>query len=276
MHLKERTLPTETTDLDAICYRRNFVSFVVARADFAEEQEALGKPLPEPIRAEINKRFEISEPRSIQATTVKVQPSTGEMKSEKSETQVHWHFRSKDGFRRAAISPEFVTVEYTAFDRFETLNSDFRLMVSCLERAGVDPLVRRLGLRYVNTIELPFREATKPDALDWEGLIDQRLLAGLSFTPEEDRWATARYFSNSCLSFQDAQLTLNYGIFNDDYPQPARKRQFILDIDASSSKDLTPANLLLRLEKNHRLIQSYFERAIGPQLRALMEPTQNG
>lgn len=97
----------------------------------------------------------------------------------------------------------------------------------------------------MNTIELPFREATEPDALDWEGRLHQRLLAGLSFTPEEDRWATARYFSNSCLSFQDAQLTLNYGIFNDDYPQPARKRQFILDIDASSSKDLTPANLLL-------------------------------
>jgi uncharacterized protein (TIGR04255 family) len=121
----------------------------------------------------------------------------------------------------------------------------------------------RVGLRYVNNLTIENKET-----LDWESLIQSKLLSLFTFYPDPKK--VSRVFNNLELNLGDFNLRFQYGMHNPDFPAPIKKRNFILDYDAYSSNLQDLNDITRNLDKFHQEIQNLFEICITDELRGIM------
>jgi len=250
-------------------YNTNFLTQVLIRADFLHgsfpltgaPDETLLAPLSEfPLRSTVNRtKNEIRLEKTPQ----------GPVKNTRTIQFGEHNFFTADKLRHVALCSEYVFLECRRYEDYAGMKEDFLAVTDAIAAANPNLSIQRLGMRYINEIKLPDASAGTGLGADfWANYVNEFLLGGLRFAANDG--ALARQMNSTELNYGADRATIKYGIFNSEYPQPNRRREFILDIDTYCVEKLAPDALAARLDAFHTAACSVFETAITDKLRAKM------
>jgi len=217
--------------------------------------------MPGELATTSKKYFPILEPKEIALQKLTIGPSAPQV--EKADTIREWHLWGKEREKHLVITQFFMFIEFTRYSTFEDFGAHFTTLVDSLFDVSKELRVRRLGLRYINNIELAGR-----NSFSWSTYLNRNLLS--IFKLSQDKAKIARAFHNLELNLGDYTLRFQYGMPNPDYPAPIRKRIFVLDYDAYSVGVLTKDEIRQSLPVLHDEIESMFESCITDKLRGMM------
>lgn len=247
-------------------YRRPFLNQAIIRLDFASPLEAVAKALPKKVTGMVTRAFPIAEPEKYLAKDLRI---TKESTKESVSEGTKWIFHSRDKEKTLTIVPEAIFIIYRKYDSFESVIGDFLPVTSALFDSYKELQGSRIGLRYINKIEL-----ADENVFEWGEYLGSNLLS--IFDVAADKSKISRAFHNLILNYGDFLISFQYGMHNPDFPSVIRKKVFILDFDSYHRGPLGVEDLSEYLQKFHRQIRELFESVISDKLRELMEPEEDG
>lgn len=177
-----------------------------------------------------------------------------------------WKIEAKDGTHFVEIDRSSFAIIFNDYDRFSSAYTHIETTFNqFFEQINSIKDIRRVGLRYVNEIEIKAADFTK-----WSDFIQECLTKHFDFY--QDTSKLRRSMHSDVIAYdEDTSINLNYGIFNKYFPAPIVEPQFILDIDAYSTFAVKVQDCLGMLKKYNEAIAIYFERSITEGLREKME-----
>jgi uncharacterized protein (TIGR04255 family) len=179
-----------------------------------------------------------------------------------------WQHREKEGGDKIiSLSFDFLAIEYnqSEFKHFPEFNENFKSIYSAFQELYKVKEFPRIGLRYINEIDIP-----EGNPLDWDSLISESLVSSVK----------AGYVDGMKLSISmhqlhtiknDISVLFQYGIFNPDYPNPVARKQFILDYDCYIPSPTADSEVLECVKQLNSVAEEMFEQSIENGLRDRME-----
>ncbi len=204
-------------------YKRNYLSSVFLRLDFDKVELNFLK--------EFHKSIEGTFPY-LESTTM-VNAMVVNMNPKKIQTSdLHktvWIFHNATKSKKLEISTDNIVMEYKKYINKKDLLND----VSCifepfLKAAGIKT-INRIGLRYRNEINLNEIK----ENFTWDRYISSNLISSLKFI-KASKGKNARAMGQLVLKYDDADITFNFGLLNNDFPAEVLRKEFILDYDCYS------------------------------------------
>lgn len=261
LRLRNGIMPGAVTNLTKICYKRNYLSQVIARIDFLSPLKEVQHRLPPNLVREFGKLFPIPEPLQVVEEEVTFSVKAVDRKRQQ---LTEWRFHDLKRENTLTVVPRtclLVCSKYQSFDLLrQTLDAIFVVLFASFPEAQPS----RLGLRYVNNINL----SDGSDPTDWSDIVSHKLLGLFSF--EEDKSKICRVFHNLELDYGSHSLTFQFGMHNPDFPAVIRRKLFVLDYDAHKAGTFDRADVIPSFDEFHSTIQSQFERSIERKLRDLL------
>ena len=242
-----------------ICYKKNFLTEVIARIDFLNPIISIPNEINPKFSKKVTSHFPQNEPEKSIINKVEFGPTP----SFKTEEFTIWRFWNKTRTQQLVILPDAIFVSCTTYENYEKLINPFVDIYSSLIEYYPESITKRIGLRYINNIEL-----SEKDPFNWSPYINSYLLANMKYC--EDKSITARIFNTIVFKYPDFILQFKYGIHNPDYPSPIKKKIFVLDYDAFVQEGKTPEEIPTQLLSFHGKIQENFEKSIKDKLREKM------
>ena len=250
-------------------YEKNFITQVVLRADFVPGTMPAAPTPGEDVLAVLD-GFPTRNTLNRAKTEVKIQKTPqGPVKNTSTRNFLEHNFLTEDKTRRVALCTDYVFLEERRFESYAALRDLFTDVTDALAAQYPGMKLRRLGMRYINEIRLPEADAGPGLGAEfWEQYVNPLLLGGLRFAANDG--ALSRHMCSTELNYGIDRATIRYGIFNQEYPKPNRRRNFILDIDTYCQAELLPTAVPGKLEDFHTAACSVFEAAVTNALRARM------
>jgi uncharacterized protein (TIGR04255 family) len=245
-----------------IFYGKNFVKEVVARVDFLNPLPGVDIALPVPLTEEAIRTFPIAEPREAVRRQMQFGPEGVTSSEEKIK---EWNFHGKERTKHLTIGGQAVLVQHTVYETFDVVKAEFVGILGRVAELFEGIQAQRVGLRYINAIDLP-----EPNPTDWSAYLAPQLLSLFAFPPEPERFALSRLFHNLELSFETFNLRYRFGMHNPDYPARIRQKVFTLDLDAYTHSVIDMRGAARLFDDFHLKIQQYFELSITENLRRIM------
>ena len=246
---------------DEICYKRNYLTSVIARIDFPSPLKQVSKGLPRPMVDLIKEMFPVPEPKPFVAQ--EMQFSNMQVKQRRVNEGIEWNFHGENKEKTLTIGPSALFVNWRQYNSYQDLKNEF--LRTALEFLGhyKGTQISRIGMRAINELKM---DEQKP--LDWSEYVNPELLHLLDFG--EDTKFLSRAFHNLESNFGDFNLRFQFGMHNPDYPAKIVKKVFILDFDAYY-QGLTDRDQLTECcDRYHEKLQEYFEASITDKLREKM------
>lgn len=250
---------------DKICYERTFLKEVILRIDFPAPLSKLARTIPSKLTKAALSNFPVSESQKVQAQELQFS-ATGISTNSREETQ--WVFHGKEREKTLVIAPQHIVLSSRAYKTYEELTDNFFRVAEALKIIEPEIVINRMGLRYVNIIDLG-----EGDPLDWSDYVNESLLGMLDFNGRKSR--LSRAFHVLEYNFDEINLKCQFGIANPDYPAIVKRRQFVLDMDAYSTSAYDLDELVRIIDLAHAHTQDFFESSIGAQTRKLMKQRKN-
>lgn len=252
-------MPTKTK-----CYRQNFLSQVILRADFGTSPIELLSERTKFTDA-IAKKFPHVSQKSLVSVQFEVTPGEpGNVKHTPIGNQ--WtHTKTVAGTAKTVLSTQFLSLEYGPgdYESFDAFFKEFTFLTKQLTKTfGAFPL-DRIGLRYVNEIRLPGK------AMDWEDIVRKEMVTAVT-TPSATGGRLLRSMHQVVELHEQDQVLLNYGLFNPDFPAPAVQRYFVIDVDCSRTGVIPINEALTCVKKLNDRAGEVFESSIEDGLREIM------
>lgn len=259
-------------NLVKVCYKRNFLSEVVARIDFIDQPSSLkGLHLPTVIQTAVKKRYQIFEPskgiiRGFEVT------NQGVSKKDEEEFQ-QWTYHGIDREKSIRISKNSVVVALKTYKDYDEFKLDVLDPIRTIQEAEGDIYIARTGLRFINIF--PDVVSSFEDIQKYFSPMLAGPFAGL-FDPDN----CSRNFLISEYLYGELKLRMQSGIYNPDYPARIKKFDFIVDIDAYVDTPHPFGDIAKTIDELHKEIQRHFEVSITKNLRRRMneskpKPTEN-
>lgn len=246
-------------------YSHNFLSKVIVRIDFATPI-TLTTGLRKKVNSKVKEDFPIyAEEAQVQLMaefTVQKDKSL-EQTARQSTPSKAWTWKNPNTDRRLWLSETELWVEHKKYESYDLLSKQFSTILKLVLMTERDLRSKRLGLRYIDTIDLDEDNPT-----DWEGYFHPSLLTG--FTIADDPTKIARAFNLLETVYDDMQIRFQYGMMNPDYPQVMCRKQFILDHDAYTTELLDKSQIFDVLDNLRKKAKICFEKVITDKLRAKM------
>lgn len=259
--IQRRNMP-----IKQMCYRQNYLSKVILRADFGTNSLSL-ESLTE--RTKFTENISTLFPHVSSAPLVHLQLDVGQGGADgvkHTNVGTQWtHRKTVEGTAQIILEPTFIALEYGPgdYDSFNEFLIEFTFLLEQLSVSFGSFPFDRIGLRYVNEIRLPGK------ALDWIGIIrDELVNAVMASAISGGR--LLRSMHQVVELHGDDQVLFNYGIFNPDFPAPAVQRFFIIDIDCSRNGIIPTNEALVCVKQLNEYASVGFESSIGDGLRDLM------
>ena len=244
-------------------YRKDFLDQVIARVDFAGPLGIAPKGPPQALVGVIKRRFPVADHKKLVTKTVHVSQQETQVRQEEAH---QWLYFSKDRGKVIKVEESALILQYKKgkYESFTKLQRDFLPVAENLCDALPDVQVKRLGLRYVDKIELSEGQPT-----EWGRYLDADLLA--IFTLADDRATICRVLQWLELNYGDMSLRFQCGMPNPDYPAPIKQKVFMLDYDAFCTLLLTKSEIGPCLTQLHDKTRRAFEDVIKDALRKKMK-----
>lgn len=206
-----------------ICYKKSFLTEVVARIDFVAPVTAFEKNIPAKALKKIGSHFPIAEPTESIAQHIEWGPDGGVKQKELRGKQ--WNFFGKEREKQLTIEPGAVFARYTKYSRFEDLKNEFQEAVSSIDQETSGIIAQRFGLRYINQFEFDDLKLSNVNKYFTESL-----LGTMPFNNYGSN--LTRNFHIIELKFDDIDVRFQFGFPNTDYPAVIKRPIFVIDIDA--------------------------------------------
>ncbi|MGB7533967.1 MAG: TIGR04255 family protein [Halobacteriota archaeon] len=247
-------------------YKRNFLSNVLFKLDFP----TLSDYGPEKISAFqilIKKEFQILEEKS--GVRIEHEFKGTEPIEYKTTKLLKWMFFNKTKTRIVLFESDNIIVEFKEYTHFEEYFKIIDLVINSLYQLYPSIVSTRLGLRYINQINIDEEHPFK-----WDHLLNRPLLDSISFI--SDKKDISRYITLIELNKEDYRLRFQYGIANSLYPNPIIKKEFILDYDCFTFESLEKKEEILdKVKEFNGVISNMFEKSIEDGLRRIMEVAED-
>jgi len=251
---------------DDISYRKPFLKEVIIKFDFSSPITELAKSLPPKISHSALTKFPISEPKKTHSSELMISPTEVKQKTEES---MEWTFHGKEREKTLVIGPAAFVVMVRKYTTYEMMKTDMQNTIKTVFDSFPDIKISRIGLRYVNVIEV-----TGEDPLAWDSYINEKILGIIDF--HESKEYLSRAFHILVYNFDGQSLKCQFGIVNPDYPAVIKRKQFILDLDSFYHGAFDLTETLNNLDKSHERIQEFFEKSITDETRTLMKQVKDG
>jgi uncharacterized protein (TIGR04255 family) len=252
---------TQEGDIETICYKRNFLTEVIARVDFVSPVEGIVNELPKSVAKAALTSFPIDEPKPIIMQELAFSKEGVDARTKKQATE--WNFYGRAREKRLVIGPQAVFVTTGKYIEYGPFRDEFCSVLDVFFSEYAESQPSRLGLRYVNELKLP-----GVDPLDWTDHLDESLLPLLKYKVEGAR--PCRVFHDLEFAFDDFNVHFRFGLHNPDYPAPICQKVFVMDFDAYCRGLLEPSDISSNLDSYHRQIQGLFERSISETMRKVL------
>jgi uncharacterized protein (TIGR04255 family) len=246
---------------DQKSYKKNFLTSVIIRSDFPSINKEIENKFHTDLKKIVIKKFPIAESHPGFSQEFKISPEN--FVQEKTEF-IEWKFHNIARSKTITFIPKAIFIEYHVYKNFDDLRTDFLEILKIYLSIYKDFSISRLGLRYVNEINLENQQ----EPFSWEKYINKKMLGMLGFSKGNKN--LLRFFNNYEMTFEDFNIRYQYGIYNSDYPAPIKKRNFVLDLDAYYMGPQNYEDIELSLDKYHDQIQDFFERSITDELRRVL------
>jgi uncharacterized protein (TIGR04255 family) len=246
---------------DEITYKKNFLKQVIARIDFVSPLTSIDKEFPPKLSEKIRHIYPIVETKK--STMDEFELSKEGVKKGKKVQFTSWEFLAKNRKNKLVLDRNALLVSYTNYKSYETMREEFLAACQSLLEIFPDVQMRRLGLRYINEINL-----AEDNPYDWKNYLHQKTLSLLKFFP--DPKYTCRVFNVLEYNYGDYMLRYQFGMSNPDYPAPIIKKYFVLDLDAHTEEQQDFGKLEQNMDRFHFTIQDMFEKSIKDGLRGKM------
>lgn len=242
-------------------YTKNFLTNVIVRADFAAPWLREPTPYPTSVTTSILQDFPVEEQRTVVFGLGPVPPPPDGNDSSASILEAGYY--SLDRSRHVGLARGYVFLEETRYEGFAKMSERLFKIMQPIFDAAPGLAVKRLGVRYINVVSAPGR-----NPLNWSAYLDRRLISNLSF-PVKGQGLT-RAMTNVELVVDGIGLRYQYGVWNPDYPNLVRRKEFILDLDASAMGLASLSDARIQTQHLHEIVEETFERSIKDALRKLM------
>jgi len=241
-------------------YKTNPLSDVIVRIDFLNAIDELSQAIPKKLAEIVKTIFPITESRELVAKELQISKENIKHKEERS---TEWNFFNQERTKRFSITNKWAYIVYYRYEGFENLVQEFNLILNNLYEIYNELQVNRLGLRYINKIQLK-----RGLPYNWSGYLNKNLLC--IFKVADSKENIIRAFHNLELIYDDFNLKFQYGMHNPDYPAPIKKKIFILDFDAYYGGLLQQEDIQEFLPRFHEKIQYLFEKSITDKYRSIL------
>ncbi len=145
------------------------------------------------------------------------------------------------------------------------IREDFLSVTDALFNAYPKLQVKRLGLRYIDNIDIAEGNPT-----EWDKYLKPEL--NTIFAIAEKKEIISRAFHVLEFNYGEDLLRFQFGMFNPDYPAPIKKKIYTLDHDMYVARLLDKKDIGETLDRFHEKINRSFEEVITNELRKVMEP----
>lgn len=251
-----------TKDIKRRKYKKDFLTQVIVRVDFDTPLPITADGPAKGIYAAVKERFPITEEKKIIGKQFLISPN--DTKESSIETK-EWHYYGKNREKHLTVSPNAMLIEYHKYEYYEMLRDDFLSVSNALFDAYPKIQVNRLGLRYIDNIDMP-----EGNPFEWDKYLRPELNSAFAIADNEE--TISRAFHVLEFNYGEDLLRFQFGMFNTDYPAPIKKKTYTLDFDMYVTKLLDKTEIEQTLNHFHEKVSSSFEEVITGDLRKIMEP----
>ena len=248
-------------------YQKIFLSNVVFKLDFPTLSD-YGPEKTGEFQKLVKKDFQILEEQKV----IKIEHKFKEAKEiEAKTTEIpKWAFFNKTKTRIISFEFDNIIVEFKEYTHFEDFLKIIDMVTKSLFELFPSIVSTRLGLRYINQINL---EEKHP--FEWDNLLNKSLLDSMNFI--SDKEDMSRYITLIELNKEDYRLRFQYGIANSLYPSPIIRKEFVLDYDCFTFESLEKTEEILgKVKEFNEVISNMFEKSIEDGLRKIMGAAEDG
>ena len=108
--------------------------------------------------------------------------------------------------------------------------------------------------------------------LSWHGWLDKDLVSTVFRMPQPENHQLTRSMHVAYWSNDDHGIRFQFGINNSDFPNPIRKKEFVLDFDCYSTCVVDPGDIEACLYRYEEILHGLFEECLNSKIRKLMSP----
>lgn len=239
-------------------YKRNFIHRVIFRLDFNSVKDDFWVSKSEAIEKYLSdKEFNVQS-NELTAFVTEISPVSHAVKSVKMKEYIL--VGDNGTFKITKDSWSFETSKYVSFEKIKEVVA--KIVPGLLRELGIE-LIKRLGLRYINTIDL---DLVGKDYKECFSKNVTSFLDGYEISDDMLRTMQSTIFKKN-----DFYLTYNYGIFNSNYPNPITKKEFALDLDASLVNVNINDVFDSFIKAHDEVIQVEFENSITDVFRGILD-----
>lgn len=242
-------------------YKKDFLNKVIVRIDFDTPLPIDVKGPAKGIYDTVKVRFPITEEKKIIGKELLIGPDATKERSIESK---EWHYYGKNREKHLTITPNMIFIEYNKYEYFEMLREDFLSVLDALFKAYSKLQIKRLGLRYIDNIDISNETPT-----EWDKYLKPEL--NTIFTIAENKETISRAFHVLEFNYGEDLLRFQFGMFNPDYPASIKKKIYTLDFDMYVTKLLDKTEVEDTLDRFHEKVSCFFEEMITDELRRIME-----
>lgn len=247
--------------MEEICYKKNYLSEVVTRIDFAAPIGALlSEVIPTDIHAAIKKHYSIYEPGKITEHGVHITDES--VVSNKKEIQ-QWVYHGEDRDKTIIVSAYSFIVTFKAYKDYGDFKENIIEPLQKIIELERNVQIKRTGLRFVNIFS-GFIQSFGEVINYFHPMISS------SFSDLVDQGNCSRNFLITEYIYDEIKLRMQSGIYNPDYPARIKKFDFIVDLDAYIDTPHITGNVESLIDDVHYKIQEKFEACITDKLRGAL------
>lgn len=243
-------------------YKKDFLTKVIVRIDFDTPLPIAADGPAKGIYATVKERFPITEERKVIGKELLIGQN---VTKERSIETKEWHYYGKNREKHLTVTPNVMFIEYNKYEYYEMLRDDFLSVSNALFDAYPKLQVKRLGLRYIDNIDIP---EGKP--MEWDKYLKPELNS--IFAIADNKETISRAFHVLEFNYGENSLRFQFGMFNPDYPAPIKKKIYTLDFDMYVTRLLEKTDIEQTLKHFHEKVSYSFEEVITDELRKIMEP----
>jgi len=242
---------------DKVQYKKNFLTDVIFRIDFPIILD-IAENTPKEFQNRILNDFPILEP--IQQVGIGIEKRDSDINTFTANKTI-WRFLSSKRDYIVELDSAFLAVVCKKYDNFTDFKKTVSKMLESFIQIYPNLMINRLGLRYINQIQLE-----EDDFFIWEKYLNKSLITNLNFFEEKSNLRRAMQVYE-IVPENEVSINFKCGIFNSSFPAPVNRKEFTLDYDCYTNTQLSSDQIVDKLANFNEIVGEYFEKSVTDKLR---------
>lgn len=177
-------------------------------------------------------------------------------------------FKNDDTSNKLMLEPDALSFELKKYEGYQQFKGIMEKVLYLLIKENSSLKLSRLGLRYINQINI-----TTGSPFEWDGIIKSYLLPNMDFISKTELSRDLRLIE---LNKKECSVRFQYGLFNSEYPNPIAKKEFLLDYDCYTTNETDINSVITLIDGFHTVIKDLFKLSIDETIYTSLEETKYG